>query len=116
MKIAPALPDEVARLHRLAASGVLGSSADPRFDRIVRLAASLFNVPTALISLVDRDRQWFKARVGMLATETPRDISFCGHAIAAKARQAPSPTRGARPTPVRAPLRAIQRRSAGLTV
>ena len=82
MKIAPTLPDEVARLHRLAVSGVLGSSADPRFDRIVRLAASLFNVPTALISLVDRDRQWFKARVGMLATETPRDISFCGHAIA----------------------------------
>ncbi len=82
MKLAPTLPDEVARLHRLAAAGVLGSSADPRFDRIVRLTASLFDVPTALVSLVDRDRQWFKARVGMDAPETPRDISFCGHAIA----------------------------------
>jgi PAS domain S-box-containing protein len=82
MKLAPTLPDEVARLYRLAAAGVLGSSADPRFDRIVRLTASLFDVPTALISLVDRDRQWFKARVGMDAPETPRDISFCGHAIA----------------------------------
>lgn len=51
------------------------------FDDIVQLAASLFDVPTALISLVDANRQWFKAREGMAACETDRDISFCTHAL-----------------------------------
>lgn len=55
---------------------------EERFDRLTRLAKRLFNVPIALVSLVDADRQWFKSSVGLAALQTPRDISFCGHAIA----------------------------------
>lgn len=54
---------------------------EERFDRITRLAQRLFGVSTALVTLVDEDRQWFKSRIGIDLTETPRDISFCGHAI-----------------------------------
>lgn len=54
---------------------------DPELDAIVAEAAATFGVPTALVSLIDRERQWFPARVGMPAPETPRSISFCGHAI-----------------------------------
>jgi GAF domain-containing protein len=51
------------------------------FDDIVALVARICDVPTALISLVDTDVQWFKARVGLDATETGRDVSFCDHAM-----------------------------------
>ncbi len=51
------------------------------FDEITQLAAELFQVPICTISLIDNDRQWFKSSVGLNVTETPRDISFCGHAI-----------------------------------
>jgi diguanylate cyclase (GGDEF)-like protein len=79
---APALPDdETERLAALRDSQLLDSSPDPRFDRIVRIAQHMFQVPIAAISLVDADRQWFKARLGLEAAETPRDVSFCGHAI-----------------------------------
>ncbi len=54
---------------------------EERFDRITRIARQLFSVPIALVSLVDEDRQWFKSRQGLDAKQTPRDISFCGHAI-----------------------------------
>lgn len=78
----PALPDdEQERLSALASSGLLDSPAEERFDRLTRLACALFDVPIALVSLVDRDRQWFKSRQGLDACETGRDISFCGHAI-----------------------------------
>lgn len=73
--------DEDARVAALKKLGILDTSAEERFDRITRLAAHLLKVPIALISLVDDHRQWFKSRVGLEATETPRDISFCGHAI-----------------------------------
>ncbi|MDO8274510.1 MAG: GAF domain-containing protein [Serpentinimonas sp.] len=81
---APALPeDEAERLHALRALGVLDSAAEERFDRLTRLAQALFEVPIALISLVDAERQWFKSRLGVELTETERAISFCGHAILA---------------------------------
>src|SRR5690606_8695443 len=51
---------------------------------LVRLTRDLFEVDTVLVSLIDRDRQWFKARIGLEPAETPRDISFCGHAVAAR--------------------------------
>lgn len=78
----PEVPiDEAERLDELHSLGLLDSFAEERFDRITRLAQRLFGVPTALVSLVDEDRQWFKSRVGFEAAETPRDVSFCGHAI-----------------------------------
>jgi sigma-B regulation protein RsbU (phosphoserine phosphatase) len=70
-----------AEVDRLAISEL----QDTAYDDIVRLAAETCEVPIALISLVDRDRQWFKARVGLQAAETPREYAFCAHAI-----QAPS--------------------------
>lgn len=80
--LAPPIPlDEHARLDELLALQLLDSPPEERFDRLTRLARHLFGVQTALVSLVDRDRQWFKSRQGLDASETPRDISFCGHAI-----------------------------------
>lgn len=58
---------------------------EDRFDRITRTAARLFDVPIALISLVDTDRQWFKSRYGLEVASTTREVSFCGHAIASDA-------------------------------
>lgn len=78
----PTIPhNEKARQAALDATGLVGSAPEERFDRYTRLARRLFDVPTALISLVDRHRQWFKSIRGLEATETPRDVSFCGHAI-----------------------------------
>ncbi|MEQ8860953.1 MAG: sensor domain-containing diguanylate cyclase [Pseudomonadales bacterium] len=79
---APEKPtDEGTRLDTLRALNILDTSPEERFDRLTRLAKRLFGVPIALVSLVDEDRQWFKSCEGLSATETPRDISFCGHAI-----------------------------------
>ncbi|WP_417538804.1 ATP-binding protein [Marinobacter sp.] len=60
---------------------ILDTPPEARFDRLTRMAARLLDVPIALISLIDRDRQWFKSCVGLDVSETPRSISFCGHAI-----------------------------------
>src|SRR5690242_8510683 len=78
----PPLPAlEAERLAALLRLGVLDTEPEPAFEDVCRLAAQLCGVPIALVSLVDAERQWFKARVGLAATETPRDVSFCGHAI-----------------------------------
>ncbi|MDP3064581.1 MAG: PAS domain S-box protein [Chloroflexota bacterium] len=77
----PRPPDEAKRLQALHELGILDTPPEERFDRITRLAKRLLDVPIALVSLVDSDRQWFKSRVGLSAPETPRDVSFCGHAI-----------------------------------
>jgi PAS domain S-box-containing protein len=60
---------------------LLDTAPEARFDALTRTACRLFGVPTALISLVDAHRQWFKSRVGLEVSETPRDVSFCGHTI-----------------------------------
>lgn len=79
---APWIPDyEEERLVALYNLELLDSEPEERFDRITRLARSYFDFPIALISLVDRDRQWFKSIVGLEAEALPRDTSFCGHAI-----------------------------------
>ncbi|MDR9425023.1 MAG: PAS domain-containing protein [Marinobacter sp.] len=79
---APPFPDhETKRQQALDESGLLASGPEARFDRITRLACHTFSVPIALVSLIDRDRQWFKSRQGLDATQTPREISFCGHTI-----------------------------------
>ncbi len=78
----PEIPDnEQSRLEALWALRVLDTPEEERFDRLTRLAQRLFDVPIVLVSLVDEHRQWFKSRAGFDATETPRDVSFCGHAI-----------------------------------
>ena len=77
----PYPPDEAARLNVLHEFAILDTPPEERFDRITRLAQRVFDVPIALVSLVDAERQWFKSCQGLSATETPRDISFCGHAI-----------------------------------
>ncbi|WP_137174475.1 ATP-binding protein [Massilia sp. HP4] len=86
MNETPQLPaslpaDEARRLQVLIDLDLLDSPPDERFDRITRLAARLFGVPTALVSLVDAERQWFKSRVGMALEQSPRSSSFCAHAI-----------------------------------
>lgn len=69
------------RIAALRAYGVLHTAPEVDFDDIVRLAAQICATPTALISLVAEDEQWFKARVGLDACSTPRNVSFCDHAM-----------------------------------
>jgi GAF domain-containing protein len=85
MRSAPLPDDERRRLERLRALAVLDTGPEPFFDDIVRVAALVTGSPIAMVSLIDHDRQWFKARVGLEgANETSRDVSFCAHAIHGK--------------------------------
>ncbi len=77
----PIPANEEERLRALAEYNLMDSPPEEDFDRLVGLAARLFNVPIVLISLLARDRQFFKARVGLDVCETSRDVSFCAHAI-----------------------------------
>ncbi len=80
--ISPEFPqNELARVSVLKSLNILDTKPEERFDRITRMAKRLYNVPIALVSLVDSERQWFKSSMGLDASETHRDISFCGHAI-----------------------------------
>jgi diguanylate cyclase (GGDEF)-like protein len=81
MPAAPLPPDEADRLAALRSYDILDSGREPAFDDIVALAARLTGSPIALISLIDADRAWFKARVGLDAAECPRDRAFCAHAL-----------------------------------
>lgn len=77
-----ALPsNEVLRQQVLDEQELLDTPADPYLDVLVRVVREMFEVKTVLISLVDHDRQWFKARLGLDMPETPRSMSFCSHAI-----------------------------------
>ncbi len=78
---APPAPDEELRITALRDLHVLDTPHEERFDRITRLAQHLFEVPIAVISLIDVNRQWFKSCQGLDASETPRGVSFCAHAI-----------------------------------
>lgn len=81
MLVAPIPENESARLATLRTLGILDTPAEERFDRLTRLARRVFDVPIALVSLIDENRQWFKSCAGLGVQETSRDISFCGHAI-----------------------------------
>jgi len=80
--IAAPIPDNdaerVAALHALL---ILDTAPEDRYDKILNFVAAEFGVPIALVSLVDSERQWFKAQFGLTVCETARDMSFCGHAI-----------------------------------
>jgi diguanylate cyclase (GGDEF)-like protein len=83
---APDIPDnEQARLQALLQLDILDTPAEERFDRLVRMARRLFDAPIALITLIDRNRQWFKASSAPDEVENPgevpREITFCGHTI-----------------------------------
>jgi PAS domain S-box-containing protein len=80
--IEPLIPaDDAERVAALDALRILDTPPEERFDRLTRLATHVFDVPIALVSLVDADRQWFKSCVGIDSHQTDRSISFCGHAI-----------------------------------
>jgi serine/threonine-protein kinase len=81
MLAAPIPDDEEKRLALLRACHIIYTSAEEAFDDVARLAADLCGTEIALITLVDSDYQWFKARVGVEQTGTARDLSFCGHCI-----------------------------------
>ncbi len=124
MRESPLPQHEQQRLQTLRSLDLLDTLPEERFDRIIRMAARLFDMPMALFSLVDRDRLWFKARLGFDQAEYPRAESICAHTImhddvlvvvnpAADARFAsfpaltgPSPIRFYAGVPVRAPDRA----------
>lgn len=81
MQAASLPPDEAARLAELVACHILDTAPEQVFDDIAALAAQLCAAPIALISLVDQDRQWFKAQVGIAVPQTHRDLALCAHAI-----------------------------------
>lgn len=76
--------DEPSRLHALRRLGILDTPAEERFDRITRTAARVFEVPIALVSLLDENRLWFKSCIGLPVRSTDRSGSFCAHAVAAR--------------------------------
>lgn len=78
---APIPEDEAWRLQSLRDLNVLDTVPEAEFDALVKVASMVCGVPISVISLVDADRQWFKAEVGLGATQTPRDVAFCAHAI-----------------------------------
>jgi PAS domain-containing protein len=81
MTPAPLPQNESGRLEALQRYEILDTGAEQKFDDLTLLASHICQTPIALISLVDADRQWFKSRVGLTTSQTPRSISFCAHAL-----------------------------------
>ena len=85
MQIPPLPIDEARRLAALYATRLLGSAPEESFDRITRMATRLLKIPTALVSLVGDDTQWFKSRCNFEGRDGPRETSFCAHAVVSRA-------------------------------
>lgn len=81
MEVAPYPVNESARIARLRLLNILDTEPEERFDRLTRIARKMFAVPIAQITLIDSDRQWFKSGADGDVRETPREVSFCAHAI-----------------------------------
>lgn len=77
----PTPADEQERLEALEAWRILDSGSDDAFDDLVEIATAMFDTPVGLVSLIGKDRQWFKARKGVAQEESPREYSVCAHAI-----------------------------------
>ncbi len=77
----PVPTNETQRLETLRRYDILDTEHEPAFDELVALAARLLDMPMALVTLVDEDRQWFKAQLGIDGSETERQDSFCAHAL-----------------------------------
>ena len=82
MILPPQLPNETDRLENLRDYEILDTLPEKDFDDITMLASEICNTPISLVSLVDKDRQWCKSAHGLRVRETPREYSFCAHAIA----------------------------------
>jgi GAF domain-containing protein len=81
MKLAPIPTDESERIADLNALKILDTPREPRFDKLTELVADVFEMPMVFLTMVDSDRQWYKSTCGIDVESTPRDISFCAHAI-----------------------------------
>ena len=83
MQKAPIYPEEDNRIKALIETGLIDTPPEERFDKITKEVKKTFNVPISTISLIDKDREFFKSHQGIEADSGPRDISFCGHAMMA---------------------------------
>lgn len=84
MQSAPIPHNETERLTALQQLGILDTDPEERFDAITLELSQKLNMPIAIISLIDKDREWYKSCQGLNIKESPRDISFCGHAMLAR--------------------------------
>ncbi|UPT68225.1 MAG: hypothetical protein M0D57_06140 [Sphingobacteriales bacterium JAD_PAG50586_3] len=93
-KAYPTIPtNETQRLEELYQLGILDTVAEAEFDNLTKLAAQICGTPISLVSLVDVDRQWFKSKTGLDASETPREFSFAHMPLTTPTRYLLYPTR-----------------------
>src|SRR3989338_7499920 len=81
---APIPSNERERLDAVKALKILDTPPEQRFDRIIRFAVRIFKVPIATLTIIDKNREWFKSCYGVSKRESPRVISFCGHSLLSK--------------------------------
>ena len=81
MIIAELPHDEEFRFNDLTSYDIMDTGNESAFDELVELAAQICQTPISLITLLDKDRQWFKAKKGLVEEGTPKDVAFCAHAI-----------------------------------